>query len=242
MFWSESPRYQPVPPYSIGFHRPLISTSFLTQLIIMGIIMARKVIPTDASLVEWGAIHKGRTVNGRWGSHVFFPHKLSGAAGQMYNCKWGNIWRGVPKWKWHDSASITKAFNLVPATVLDETNINLDKIDRDPKKKMNCVRLFFSWWKMTFSSHCCVSDAYFEGFVVKHFSFVIKACSSLYGKHCGLTADPGFEWWPWSFLYGACMFSLCLHGFSLVTLVSSHSPKTYNLDSLKTTVNTCNMI
>ncbi|MEQ2164913.1 hypothetical protein GOODEAATRI_011703 [Goodea atripinnis] len=38
--------------------------------------------------------------------------------------------------------------------------------------------------------------------------------------------DSGFDSWLGVFLHGVCMFSLCMHGFSLGTLASSHSSKT----------------
>ena len=39
---------------------------------------------------------------------------------------------------------------------------------------------------------------------------------------------PGFDFWVWVFLFGVCMFSLCLCGFSLGTPTSSHRPKHAN--------------
>ncbi|MEQ2201927.1 hypothetical protein XENOCAPTIV_020722 [Xenoophorus captivus] len=40
---------------------------------------------------------------------------------------------------------------------------------------------------------------------------------------------PGFECWLGVFLHGVCIFSLCMHGFSLSTPASFHSTKPFLL-------------
>ncbi len=48
--------------------------SFVVQGVPMGVVRARQVITTDASLSGWGGIHEGRIVNGRWGQHLTNLH------------------------------------------------------------------------------------------------------------------------------------------------------------------------
>ena len=40
----------------------------------MGVVLTRKVVTTDASLVGWGATHEGRTVNGTWSPQMRLAH------------------------------------------------------------------------------------------------------------------------------------------------------------------------
>ncbi|XP_056116181.1 uncharacterized protein LOC130092365 [Rhinichthys klamathensis goyatoka] len=48
--------------------------TFLVQGVPMGVVQARKVITTDASLYGWGGMYEGRIVNGRWGHHLINLH------------------------------------------------------------------------------------------------------------------------------------------------------------------------
>ncbi len=54
--------------------RQLRQSTFLVQGVPMGVVRARQVITTDASLSGWGGIHEGRIVNGRWGQHLTNLH------------------------------------------------------------------------------------------------------------------------------------------------------------------------
>ena len=48
--------------------------SFLTHRVPMGSVLSRKVVTTDASLMGWGGIHKGRSVRGHWSVDLQWSH------------------------------------------------------------------------------------------------------------------------------------------------------------------------
>ncbi|XP_029909243.1 uncharacterized protein LOC115360460 [Myripristis murdjan] len=49
---------------------PWRKRGFLTQGVPMGVVLCRKLITTDASLVGWGGVCEGRAVNGTWEPHM----------------------------------------------------------------------------------------------------------------------------------------------------------------------------